>query len=77
MTAVNRFLYRALRRLSAWAFSLAHGLQWLSLKAYDKSNYGAHRANKTRQKKYLTNGIGYVYDYLVGKIQQIKAERTK
>jgi hypothetical protein len=63
--------------LSSWAFSLAHGLQWLSLKAYDHSNFGGHRASKTRRKNYLTNGVGYAYDYLVGKIQQLKAERTK
>jgi hypothetical protein len=63
--------------MSSGAFTIAHGLQWLSLKAYDHSNFRAHRANKTRRKKYLTNGVGYVYDYLVGKIQQIKAERTK
>lgn len=72
MTAVNRFLYRALRRLSAWAFSLAHGLQWLSLKAYDHSNYGSHRASKQGKKNYLKNWIGYSYDYLIVQLRKLK-----
>ena len=77
MTAVNRFLYRVLRRLSAWAFNCAHGLQWLSLKAYDKSNYASHRASRPRRKNYLKNWIGYSYDFLVAKFQELKVRLTK
>jgi hypothetical protein len=77
MTAVNRFLYKVLRRMSAGAFNLAHGLQWLSLKAYDNSNYASHRASKPRRKNYLKNGIGYSYDYLQAKFQELKVRLSK
>jgi hypothetical protein len=77
MTVVNRFLYRVLRRLSASAFNLAHGLQWLSLKAYDKSNYGSHRASKQGRKNYLKNWVGYAYDFLVAKFQELKVRLGK
>ena len=77
MTAVNRFLYRVLRRLSAGAFNIAHGLQWLSLKAYDKSNYASHRASRPKRKNYLKNWVGYSYDFLVAKFQELKVRFTK
>jgi hypothetical protein len=77
MTVINRFLYTLLRRMSAWAFNLAHGLQWLSLKAYDKSNYGSHRASKQGRKNYLKNWAGYSYDYLRTKFQELKVRLSK
>jgi hypothetical protein len=77
MTAVYRFLYRQLRRLSGLLFSTGHAIQWVSLKMYDKSNYPSHRANKRYRKNYLKNGIGYAYDYLVVKYQELKVRLDK
>lgn len=71
MTLINRLLYRLLRRLSAGAFNFAHGLQWLSLKAYDKSNFGAHRAKRANSKRYFSNWAGYLYDYLSLKLRTL------
>ena len=77
MTAVYRFLYRQLRRLSGAMFSTAHAIQWVSLKMYDKSNYPSHRASKQGRKNYLKNGIGYAYDFLVAKYQELKVRLSK
>ncbi len=74
MTVVNRLAYRLLRRLSAWAFNLAHGLQWLSLKAYDKSDFSKHRAMYRERKHYIKNGLGYAYDYIVAKVKAMKTK---
>jgi len=41
---------------------------------HDKSNYGAHRAYKSGRKNYLKNGIGYAYDFLYRKFQELKAK---
>lgn len=77
MTAVYRFLYRQLRRLSGAMFNTAHAIQWVSLKMYDKSNYPSHRANKRYSKNYLKNWAGYVYDYLVTKYRELKVRFGK
>jgi hypothetical protein len=60
-------MYRLLKIISGVGFRLGHWAQWQSTKFH----------SKTHRKRYLTNVVGYAYDYLVGKIQQLKAERKK
>jgi hypothetical protein len=60
-------MYRLLKSISGVAFRVGHWAQWQSTKFH----------SKPRRKRYLTNVLGYAYDYLVGKIQQLKAERKK
>lgn len=60
-------MYRLLHRISGIGFAIGHWAQWQSTKF--------HR--KTRRKKYLTNVLGYAYDYLVGKMQQLKSRKEK
>jgi len=60
-------IHRLLKSISGIGFRLGHWAQWQSMKF----------PSKKYRKKYLTNVLGYAYDYLVGKIQQLKAERKK
>jgi hypothetical protein len=57
-------MYRLLHWISGIAFKVAHWAQWQSTKF----------PRKKHRKRYLTNVIGYAYDYLVVKIQHLKTK---